>query len=110
MNCYVVDCDSRYDISVRDGLGIRFHRFPADIIRRRDWANLCGSGVDAPLPTENHRVCSLHFNEDDFKTGQRRILKNNAIPSKLDPNRVQGEGHGTASSSTQTEYVPYIII
>lgn len=62
------------------------------------------------MPTENHRVCSLHFNEDDFKTGQKRILKNNAISSKLDPNRVQGEGHGTASSSTQTEYVPYIII
>lgn len=97
-------------VSVRDGLGISFHRFPADIVRRRYWTNLCGRGVDAPLATENHRECSLHFNEDDFRPGQRKILKNNAIPSKLDPSRVSGEGQGTVSASTQTKYVDYFII
>ncbi|XP_022242105.1 THAP domain-containing protein 11-like [Limulus polyphemus] len=95
LHCCVPHCtnDSRYDKKGR----LSFHRFPKDKTLRKQW--ICNIGRDVgeyfqhqkrkrqdesySEITDNTRVCSAHFKEDDIiktLTGLRK-LKANTVPS-----------------------------
>ncbi|CAB3247114.1 unnamed protein product [Arctia plantaginis] len=60
--------------------GITFHRFPKDPDIKEKWMNI--TGRQDWFPTENSRICSVHFTEDDFDvTAKRRNLRKSSIPT-----------------------------
>ena len=90
--CCVPGCRSGYD---GQSDGISMHKFPSENRIRNQWIRRIHR--DSFVPTDNNRVCSLHFNEDDFVSARldsnasrkrsksnivlRRKLKSTACPS-----------------------------
>ena len=62
--------------------GITWHVFPKpnDDSRREAWLEIC-EVVTGEFDENSAKICSVHFNEDDFwyRTGHRK-LKPNAVP------------------------------
>ncbi|XP_076812534.1 uncharacterized protein LOC143459323 [Clavelina lepadiformis] len=59
----------------------KLYRFPRDELRRRQWAINCGR--PKWRPTENSKLCEVHFEESDFKFlnySGRKVLKKTAMP------------------------------
>ncbi|XP_031136838.2 uncharacterized protein LOC116037199 [Sander lucioperca] len=88
-------------------LSLSFHRLP---LRNREilqlWLVVLQLDVQTPLRTlreRDYRVCSEHFDEDDFteKSVKSRYLKANAIPKVKRPTADKLEG--TTSSDIETE-------
>ena len=70
VNCTAVNCPSvtsgKKSVS---GTGVSFHRLPADKHLRERWkANL---KRENPPPDRNIRICSLHFDEDQYEVDLR---------------------------------------
>ena len=89
--CCVPSCRSGYSSSSPQS-DITYHKFPKEISRRDKWVRCIHRDF---TPNESHRVCSLHFRDNDFKIAstdsnsrrkrtnplQRRYLKPTAYPS-----------------------------
>ncbi|CAG9790623.1 unnamed protein product [Diatraea saccharalis] len=85
MKCCVLSCKNYSDRRSDAMDGITFHVFPSDDnlkqqwmtkINRRDWT-----------PTKYTKICSCHFNEEDFvmtKKGLRKLKKGTLPSLKLD--------------------------
>ena len=58
-------------------LGRSFHQIPKDQLLRQKWEAALG----VPDLYLGARVCSLHFQPDDYRDIIKRVLKNTAIPS-----------------------------
>ena len=65
------------DISWERDFGRSFHQIPKDLLLRQKWEAALG----VPNLYLGARVCSLHFQPDDYRDIIKRILKNTAIPS-----------------------------
>lgn len=85
--CAFPNCSNR----MKRYLCLSFHRLP---LRNREilklWLVALQLDVQTPLQTireRDYRVCSEHFNEDDFteKSVKSRYLKANAIPKAKKP-------------------------
>lgn len=84
--CCVKGCPSgRETTRAEAGCSVSFHRFPSDDEIRTDWAAALGDVTWEP--SESDRVCSLHFERNDFiinecgeSIGQ---LVSEAVPSLL---------------------------
>lgn len=89
MRCSVYGCnaDNQSKYFTDD---IKFFSFPKDKKMQIVWKRLCGRGDDFNI--RNARICSRHFNEDNYIRNLRhellgyvpktyRPLKNDAIPS-----------------------------
>lgn len=59
--------------------------FPNDLTLRKIWLEGCGYAHEKFFP--HSKLCSLHFDESSYKiTKSRRLLKDNAIPTKFEKN------------------------
>ena len=84
MYCSAYGCDNAYP---KDKVkGITFHQFPQDQTLKKKWA--FSMKRNKFQPSNNSRVCSVHFRTEDFEQGSklskdrlRKGLKRNAIPS-----------------------------
>jgi len=78
--CCVRGCPTKVDKSIPRTL----HRFPSNPPALTNiWK--AKAGLSEEDSVENKRICSLHFNLEDFNTATKRIhLKNNAIPTNID--------------------------
>ncbi|XP_066998216.2 uncharacterized protein [Anabrus simplex] len=73
-----------YKCSNNGNSGFKFFRFPADPVRRRQWAINSGRVFN---PTVQMRLCEAHFEESQFETHRadgKRKLKPNAVPTLFD--------------------------
>uniref|UniRef100_A0A3Q3L5G3 THAP domain-containing protein 1 n=1 Tax=Labrus bergylta TaxID=56723 RepID=A0A3Q3L5G3_9LABR len=84
--CLVPGCSIR----TREGQVVSFHHLPArDVERCKQWLRAINHpmfGKDTEMKQlKNHRICSLHFKQEDFELnvlGMRKTaLKDTAIPS-----------------------------
>ncbi|XP_022171672.1 THAP domain-containing protein 2-like isoform X2 [Myzus persicae] len=65
--------------------GLTLHNFPNDLTLRKIWLEGCGYAHEKFFP--HSKLCSLHFDESSYKiTKSRRLLKDNAIPTKFEKN------------------------
>ena len=81
-NCGAIGCNS----DSRKNKGISFHKFPRDPTMRLKWVRAMKR--EGFKPSDYSRVCSAHFNPEDFEeiSGcgrklRRVLLKRNAVPS-----------------------------
>jgi hypothetical protein len=83
--CAAFGCNIRQ----KKGSGHSLFRFPKDAGRRKAWAIFCRRKDF--VPTENHRLCSLHFTKDQLDRdpeklneigyeGARIRLRKDAVP------------------------------
>ncbi|XP_043474760.1 THAP domain-containing protein 1-like isoform X2 [Leptopilina heterotoma] len=82
---------------------LSFHSFPLeDPIRLKKW--LQAINKESWTPKKEHRVCSIHFQPDDFRSsGKRKRLRKEAIPClNLQPTGVDNTAEMTTSSSVKT--------
>lgn len=83
MQCYVVDCPNRFkDTRVSDA---SYFSFPSDKNRSKIWIQFCKR--DENFDPGNKRICSNHFDVNDFERDLMSELLN--IPQKkriLKPN------------------------
>lgn len=72
-----------------DSEHISFHRFPKGSNLKEAWLRACELREDFPTEHTNARICSRHFNDDDFERDlkaellnlkEKRQLKNTAVP------------------------------
>lgn len=79
--CCVPHCTSRSGKSK----GISFHYFPCDSLLEQKWLKAISRENFKPNSNANsvsQAVCSLHFQDSDYKTGlKKRCLKPHSIPS-----------------------------
>ncbi|XP_060878697.1 uncharacterized protein LOC132951029 isoform X6 [Metopolophium dirhodum] len=62
--------------------GLILHNFPKDLSLRNIWLKRCGYTEEEFFPY--NKLCSLHFDGNSYKnTKLRKLLKNNAIPTKF---------------------------
>lgn len=94
--CCVPGCRSGYQYSnSNSNSNISMHAFPSDNSLKKLWLHKIHVHRDNFTPSKHTRVCSLHFNENDFRLEtkdscnrlknnpilRRRHLKEHAIPS-----------------------------
>ncbi len=86
LSCIVLGCSEK----TRKGQAVSFHHLLVrDVERCKQWLQAISNpefGEDAEMETlKTHRICSLHFKQEDFEVnvlGIKRIaLKEIAIPS-----------------------------
>lgn len=93
MYCAVYGCKSS---PARPADGTSFHSFPKDKQLQKAWIVLCRR--QDKINVKNARICSVHFNPEDFKPNindflashglnikQRKMLKPGAVPSLFLP-------------------------
>ncbi|CAK1581363.1 unnamed protein product [Parnassius mnemosyne] len=80
VNCSINGCKNSSRTCNSTNKGITFHRFPKDPDIKEKWINL--TGRQDWFPTENSRICSIHFHENDFNvTAKRCNLMKSSIPT-----------------------------
>lgn len=103
MRCFISSCNMDLNKPRENGLPVvSSHRLPKNALKRLTWLKILDpSGTKYSLFGESTRVCSLHFNESDFRetSGKRSLLKD-AVPSRrlgpaarLPPADLPGESH-----------------
>uniref|UniRef100_A0A4W4EVH8 THAP-type domain-containing protein n=1 Tax=Electrophorus electricus TaxID=8005 RepID=A0A4W4EVH8_ELEEL len=77
--CAAFGCSKERNARTKQ-LGVTFHRFPKDKVKRKAWtAALKRRDFE---PNDYSVVCSCHFKSEDFdRTGQTTRLKEGVIPS-----------------------------
>ena len=84
-NCCVTFCNA----TSKKSKNLRFHRFPKKRELNEQWiAKIRRDEGDYFAVTENTRVCSKHFCEEDYKVsengrGKKIVLKKVAVPTIL---------------------------
>lgn len=89
-SCGVAICKNTSINAKKRGLSLRFFTFPKDPVLKKVWATKCHR-QDKGFNPSNAKMCSEHFNEDDFEDALKaRLLgttpvklKKQAIPSLL---------------------------
>ena len=88
-HCQIASCRNNSARAHSDE-GISFFHFPKDPNIRSQWIHFCDRGESKWTPRADDRVCSVHFQLDDFQrdlqaelmgTPARKKLKNSAVPS-----------------------------
>ncbi|XP_051170198.1 THAP domain-containing protein 2-like isoform X2 [Leptopilina boulardi] len=82
---------------------LSFHSFPLeDPVRLKKW--LQAINKESWTPKKEHRVCSIHFQPDDFRSsGKRKRLRKDAIPClNLQKSSVENTTEVTTTSSAKT--------
>jgi len=81
-NC-LVDWCRQYRESNQWTEPLSFHQFPSDEIRKEQWLQALGQNVNLmhKIMNSESRVCSMHFEHDDFDEQGKRSLKPDAVPS-----------------------------
>ncbi|XP_031441158.1 uncharacterized protein LOC105907132 isoform X3 [Clupea harengus] len=91
-SCSSWDCKNHRTSQI-GRMGITFHRFPKDPTRRLQWCAAMGRrSSDHRLwsPSINSVLCSKHFTPDMLDcTGQTIRLRNNAIPTLFDAQKMR---------------------
>ena len=82
--CCVPTCKGRQPTKSGKYAKIKLHRFPQDVRRRIQWANLIKR--QNWVPNDNSRICERHFENDQFfihygANSNNRVLHKNAIPT-----------------------------
>ncbi|XP_060873371.1 uncharacterized protein LOC132947174 isoform X2 [Metopolophium dirhodum] len=77
--------------------GVRYHGFPKNENRRREWFKVLG--IDCCHKWQ--RICSDHFLEENYKPGKKRFLFSNAIPQPYDRNGFPSN-YATQSNDVET--------
>ena len=76
MKCCVRKCKSGYDSESPGRKKVSFHSFPSDSELRDKWTKNIANKNWEPKPTS--RVCSLHFEENDFQVSMITVVEFNA--------------------------------
>ena len=113
--CAAFGCDSRSGVSQ-----VGFHKFPNendDAQRRKTWVDRLNRGETATRkfkPTPHSRLCSKHFEEDQFILSQRfateigyvhkvqRKLKDSAVPTIFSENKQNQQTEKRVRQSAST--------
>jgi len=79
----LVDWCQQYRESNQWNEPLSFHKFPSDDAKQQQWLQALGRNVYFMPKVWNPeaRICSLHFEQDDFYEPGKRLLKPTAIPS-----------------------------
>lgn len=80
-SCGVAICRNTSINARNRGLKIRFFNFPKDPTLRTEWAVKCNRS-DRTFNPATARICSEHFNDDDFEDALRAKLMGE-VPIKL---------------------------
>jgi hypothetical protein len=72
LTCAIAGCSNNYQRT--KGNKISFHLFPKNESARQEWIKLCGR--DHPFNAKTWRVCSLHFDANDFERDLQAELLN----------------------------------
>ena len=67
--CCVQNCKIGYDSEKVEEIKVSFHSFPADPDVREVWVKHIDNKNWEPKPTS--RVCSIHFEDEDFQMGSK---------------------------------------
>lgn len=81
--CAATDCSNNSKNC--EGTGISFHRFPANQGLRRKWITKCRLGKVNPKAS---RLCSNHFNNNDFQRDLKNELLGLPLTRKLKPEAI----------------------
>ncbi|VVC31459.1 Hypothetical protein CINCED_3A012491 [Cinara cedri] len=73
---------------------VTYHTFPRNLVRRNQWVEHLKVGKCFDW----QRICSDHFLDEDFKPGDKRLLRSNAIP-KLPNNEIYENNESPESSN-----------
>lgn len=79
MRCAI--CRLNNKAKTKKNAKLRYHRFPVENSYLRDsWLSCCKY---VPKDLKNARVCSLHFNEEDYVSTGKFALKYDAVPKEF---------------------------
>ncbi|KAG5871338.1 hypothetical protein JTB14_018592 [Gonioctena quinquepunctata] len=70
--CSVEYCDNTSTSNSADGT-LSFHRFPKNHTVKQAWINYCRNSKEW-VPNESARICSEHFDKNDFETNLQESL------------------------------------
>lgn len=86
MRCFIQSCNMDLNKPREYGYPeVSSHRLPKNVHKRLAWLKVLDpSGTKYELFGESTRVCSIHFNESDFRKidGGKRTLHKDAVPSR----------------------------
>ncbi|GAB6029307.1 hypothetical protein CHUAL_005072 [Chamberlinius hualienensis] len=75
--------------------GYRLFAFPRDPIKREKWRQNCGRGDDWK-PSKNHKICELHFDDNQYETRALTCNGNRKLKPCAVPTLFQKSPHSTA--------------
>lgn len=61
--------------------GAKSFSFPTVQAERSQWIQFCGYSEDLSWVSDNAKICSSHFKDEDFATVRKEKLKDGSIPS-----------------------------
>ena len=90
MKCCVRKCKSGYDSESPGIKKVSFHSFPSDSDLRDKWIQNIANKNWEPKPTS--RVCSLHFEENDFQVSIITVVEFNAKQARARTTKLDHRG------------------
>jgi hypothetical protein len=109
LTCAIAGCSNNYQRT--KGNKISFHLFPKNESARQEWIKLCGR--DHPFNAKTWRVCSLHFDANDFErdlhaellnyTPKAKKLKLGALPIIVNKQKEDNNFISVPSSTSELQ-------